>query len=233
VADYNTKALIDSIILQSKDTEFSRELVLEYVQRMQDSVLGRQRFKFLEDTEEAVLSEGDTIYEYTCDHQQIISLILVDETSERPTIYVPRYVSSGEFFDNNPDPFSNNSSAPVAYTEYNGELIFTAPLNKDYTLKMQYVSRPVRLEDATTSCPQIPVEYKDILIKGGLVGIKQFRENFDIAALYERRIEDLTDDMQGRYGLRKMGPSKSRTRGVSYGNTRTYFGTIGTRNGTF
>jgi hypothetical protein len=233
VASYNTASVIDSIITQSKDSEFSRDLVLEYVQRTQDSVLGRQRFKFLEGTEEAILSEGDTTYDYDCDHQQIVRLILVDETTARPTVYQPNYVASADFFDSWPDPESANQSPAMSYTDYNGSFYFPAPLDKEYTIKIQYIARPKRLTDSTTSTPQIPLEYKDILVKGGLAGIEQFRENYDIAALHERRIEDLSDDMQGRYGTRKMGPGKSRTRGVSYGNAGTYQGTLGIGNGTF
>ena len=233
MADYNTSTVIDSIITQSKDTDFSRDLVLEYVQRTQDSVLGRSRFKFNEDTYETVLSSEEFNFSYDCDHQEIIQLILVDYSTTRPTIYQPNYLSPNEFFDLYPDPSGNTLNPPFNYTDFDGLIWFPAPLDKQYTVKMRFVERPKRLTDATTSKPQIPIEFKDILIKGGLAGIEQFRENFDIAAVYERRIEDLADDMQGRYGPRKMGPGKSRTRGLSYGNQPIYYGNMGITNGPF
>jgi len=233
MADYNTSTLIDSILTQSKDSSFSRDLVLEYVQRTQDSVLGRQRFKFNEDTYEVIISSGDVSFDYDCDHQEIIQLILVDNSTVQPTIYQPNYLSPNEFFDIYPSPENNTTNPPFNYTDYDGQIWFPAPLDRNYSVKMRYVERPKRLKDATTSCPQIPVEYKDILVKGGLAGIEQFRENFDVAALYERRIEDLSDDMQGRYGPRKMGPGKARTRGLSYGNTPTYYGNTSISNGSF
>lgn len=228
---YNTQTLIDSVIEQSKDDSFSRSLVLEYIQRTQDEVLGRQRFKFNEDTVEVGLSEGSTTYEYDCDHQEIIQLILVDESTVRPTIYQPNYISSNEFFDIYPSPEDNNENPPFNYTDYDGEIVFPAPLDRDYVVKMRYIESPRTLTDSTSSKPQIPVEFKNILIKGGLAGVEQYRENFDIAALYERRVEDLASDMLGRYGARKMGPGKARTRGMSYGNTPLYYGAQGITNG--
>ena len=224
MADYNTAALIDTVIAQSKDSSFSRDLVLEYIQRTQDEVLGRSRFKFNEDSLESIVSDGSVTFEYDCDHQEIIQLILIDESTDTPTIYQPLYLSPNEFYDIYPDPSSNRSGVPSNYTDYNGELVFSIPFDRDLTVKMRYVERPKLLTDATTSKTQIPIEYKNILIKGGLAGIEQFRENFDIAALHERKVEDLADDMLGRYGLRKMGPGKARTRGLSYGNTPTYPG---------
>ena len=233
MAEYNTSTLIDSIITQSKDTDFSRSLVLDFVQRTQDLVLGRQRFKFLESTEQAVLSTGDTTYEYESDHQEVIKLILVDYTTTLPTIYQPHYLAPNEFFDLYPSPEDNTKNPAFNYTDFNGQIVFPAPLNKPYTIKMQSISRPNRLEDLVSSFPQIPVEYQDILIRGGLAGIEQFRENFDIAALHERKVEDLTEDLQGRYGPRKVGPGKSRTRGLSYGNSSAHYGNQGITNGTF
>lgn len=233
MADYNTKTLIDSVIEQSKDSSFSRSLVLEYIQRTQDEVLGRQRFKFNEDTFEVGLSADAISFEYNCDHQEIIQLILIDYSTTRPTIYQPNYLSPNEFFDLYPDPSTNTTNPPFNYTDFDGQIWFPAPLNKDYTVKMRYVERPKLLADAINSKPQIPIEFKNVLIKGGLAGVEQFRGNYDIAALHERRVEDLADDMQGRYAPRKMGPGKARTRGLSYGNTPIYYGNMSITNGPF
>ena len=231
MADYNTSALIDSVLAQSKDSDFSRDLILEYMQRTQDEVLGRQRFKFNEDVYETDLAPLDYKFSYDCDHQEIIQLILIDYSTTRPTIYQPNYLAPNEFFDIYPAPDNNTKNPPFNYTDFNGEIWFPAPLDRAYTIKMRYVERPKRLTDKTTSCPQIPVEFKDIYIKGGLAGIEQFRENFDIAGVYGRKVEDLADDMQGRYGPRKMGPGKARTRGLSYGNTPVYYGNMSITNG--
>ena len=229
---YNTSTLIDSVVEQSKDDSFSRSLILEYIQRTQDEVLGRARFKFNEDVFEVGLSAGSTSFEYDCDHQEIIQLILIDETTTIPTIYQPNYLAPNEFYDIYPDPESNVTNPPFNYTDFNGNIVFPAPLNKAYNVKMRYVERPKLLTDATTSKPQIPIEFKNILIKGGLAGVEQFRENYDVAALHERKVEDLADDMLGRYSPRKMGPGKARTRGLSYGNTPIYYGNPGITNGT-
>ena len=231
MADYNTKVLIDDTIAESKDSDFSRSLVLTYLQRTQDMVLGRSRFKFSEDVTESVLSAGSFTYDYECDHQEIIQLILIDNSTTRPTIYQPNYLAPNEFFDLYPDPETTTVNPPFNYTDFNGQIWFPAPLDRVYTVKMRYIERPRRLSDSTSSCPLIPVEFKDIMIKGGLSGIEQYRENFDISAVYQRNIEDLTEDMLSRYSPRKMGPGKSRTRGLSYGNTPIYYGNMGITNG--
>lgn len=215
---YNTANLIDSVLSQAKDDSFSRSLILEYLQRTQDEVLGRKRFKFNESSLEVGISAGSLTFEYDCDHQEIIQLILVNETDN--SVHLPQYLQPNEFYDNFPDPSISPSSAPFNYTDFNGEIVFQAPLDKDYTVKMRYVESPNTLTDSTTSKLQIPQEFKNIYIKGGLAGIEQFRENFDIAALYERKVEDLADDMLGRYAPRKMGPGKASTRGTTSMNVR-------------
>lgn len=217
MASYNTASVIDSIITQSKDSEFSRDLVLEYVQRTQDLILGRHIFKFSEHTEEAIVSEDDTLYQYDCEHQQILSLVLVDDSSDTPVVHRPTYFTQSEFFDSYPYPEANKNASPSVYTDYNGEILFSSPLDKDYTFIMRDIISSKVLEDSTDSCPQIPREFSDVLIEGGLAGIEAFRENLDICSVLKRVGEDLADDLLGRYAPRKAGPGKSRTRGVAYG----------------
>lgn len=217
MANYSTKSLIDTVIKKSKDPSFDRSLILDYLQDTQNAVLNNKKFKFTESDVEEDLIVGSWYYQYDYDHQQIIKLVLLDYSTDPVTIYTPHYMPSEQFFDIYVSPEDGKITIPMNYTDYNNQIVFQGPLIRNYTLKMKYVSAPYQLEDTDDSLPQIPISFKDIYIQGGLAGVEEYRENYDIAGVHKRTIEDLADDMMARYGTRRSGPGKSTTRGKTTG----------------
>lgn len=209
MADYNVDNLIDSILDLAKDSEIPRTRVLDYLQRIQDAVLNRRRFQFSEERLVETLSQDSTTYSYDCDHQAIVQVVLSHADVADPI--VPTYLSHTLFFDRFPLPDTNTQEAPRYYTDYGGELYWNCPLDRAYTLGLRYIAASKRLEDTDDCTPAIPEEFKEIYIVGALAEVEQYRENFDIAAVHRRRVEDLEADLIARYGLRKLQPGKAKT----------------------
>lgn len=206
VSDYHVADLIDQALEEAKDVNFSRTRALYYMQRTQDQVLGRYRLKFTEDSLVETLSTGSTNYSYDCEHQEIIQIVFSHADLSSPSILT--YLPSAEFFERFPDPETGTAGLPTYYTDFGDQLYFDVPLDKGYSIGMRYITASHRLEDDEDCTPDLPQSFSDIYIKGALAGIEQSRENFDIAAVYKREIEDLTEDLVNRYSLRKMQPGK-------------------------
>lgn len=206
---YDTEALIDEVIELSKDSSLPRSRVLGYIQRTQDAVLGRRRFRFSERRLVQALTSGTTTFSYDTDHQQVIQVVMSHADIDSP--YQPQYLAPDEFFERFPLPESEPAGEPRFYTDFEYKLHWSAPLDRNYTLGMRYLAAPSRLEDTDSSTPDIPEEFKEILLSGALAQVEKYRENHDIAGVYKREVEDLEADMLARYGLRKMQPGKART----------------------
>lgn len=205
MADYNVKAIIDEAIDSKKDPSFPRGRVLSYIQRTEDSVLGHNRFKFSETNVEEALQPSALTYDFDCNHQEVISIFLVSEGSPSRLTYLP----NAAFFDRYPTPESNDPGAPQHWTDFGGELYWDRPLDKQYTLKLQYNAAQDRLTDDANCVPTIPVEFSEILLRGAQAGIESYRENYAVEATHLRRVEEVSEDFLGRYGLRKRQPGKA------------------------
>ena len=205
---YTLKTLIDEVIDEAKDSSLSRPRVARYIRQTHDSVLGHHRFKFNEDVLAETLSAASTDYEYDCDHQQIIQVVLSHISLTAPA--EPTYLTPDEFFERYPTPATLTQGMPLHYTDYGNKLYWSCPLNLNYTHGMRYQRAPRRLVDEKDT-PEIPVEFGDILFEGGMAGVERYRENHDIAAIHDRRVEARSEDFLGRYGLRKRGLGKART----------------------
>lgn len=208
MANYSTSAAINDILSRSKEPGFPREEVLSYLQNTQDEVLGRWRFKFSEARETKTLEAAHTSLELPEGSQQVVQLVLSHADMAMPTVMT--YLPNVDFFERYPSPESEGAGEPFYYTDYAGTLYFERPANKGYTVGIRYIKASHRLTDSVDSVPQIPEEFREILLRGGLAGIEEYRENFDLAAIHQRRIELLSEDMLGRYGLRKMQPGRVR-----------------------
>ncbi|THG30676.1 hypothetical protein [Naasia lichenicola] len=209
MADYSTANVIDSIIDDAKDPTFSRDRVLRYIQDKSDEVLGHHRFKFTEDIFDEEMSADTVTLDYESDHQDIIDITLTDATTNSTSH--PLYLAPDLFFEQYPMPDTSRPGRPTSYTDYAGEIYWNCPTDREYIARVRHGIAPKRLEDSTEDKPQLPVEFKNILIKGGLAGVERYRQNFDIAAVYDRQCEDLSEDLLGRYGLRKRAPGKVRS----------------------
>lgn len=206
--EYTLGTLIDEVIDEAKDSSLSRTRVTRYIRQTHDSVLGHHRFKFNEDALVETLSVASTDYEYDCDHQQIIQVVVSHTSLSVPA--EPTYLTPDEFFERYPMPSRLDQGLPLHYTDYAHKLYWSCPLNLAYTLGMRYQRAPARLVNAT-DVPEIPVEFGDILFEGGMAGVERYRENHDIAAIHDRAVERRSEDFLGRYGLRKRGLGKART----------------------
>ncbi|QHC73781.1 hypothetical protein [Rathayibacter sp. VKM Ac-2805] len=210
MADYNVSSLIDKVIARAKDTSFSRDLVRGYLQDTQDEVLNRHRFPFTEARLVETLYADSTTFAYDSGHQEILQLVL-SSADQAASLSHPQFIEPTEFFERNPVPDTNPAGRPSTYTDYGGELYWDRPLDTDYTIWLRYRVAAPRLSD--DSAPLIPEEFSNLLVEGGLAGVERYRENFDVAALHDRRVEDLAEDMLQRYGLRQLRVGKSSLRG--------------------
>lgn len=204
---YQRSDLVASVKRRAKDQSFSSDLIIEYIQETQDKVLNHFRFRFMETSTTDTLNIGDSEFDLDTDVDVINSLSLVDTTTDQ--VVRPKFMGQAEFFERY-DPDTASQGTPCAYTLYGSTIIFDVPMHQAWTLKTKYLqTSPVLSSD--TSVPLIPERYKELLIRGGLAGVEEYRGNLDIAALHERRIEEITEDMLMRQALRQTSSShKSR-----------------------
>jgi hypothetical protein len=201
---YLASDIINSAINRGKDPSFSRNLALEYLNAIHSEVLGNKRFTFLEVSTTLTLALATNSVGTPIGFQVALGLALTDGT----TTSHPDYVAYRVFNGLTPP---TTAGRPAKWTIFGETFKFAATADKNYTVNLDYLRVPTQLT-AESIAPDIPDEYKEILTLGVLAGIEEHRENIDIAAVYRRRIEDLTDDLLGRYSVRQLLSAGKQTR---------------------
>lgn len=199
---YQLSQLVADVRKRAKDTSFDSDLITDYIQATQNEVLQRSRFPFMEDATTAVLTISTTDYALAADVDVILSLKLLDTDTTPDTVFAPEYLAYPTFFERF-DPETATAGTPSYYTVYGNTVMWDVPLTKAYTLKVKYLKTPSILS-IDSDVPDVPERFKEILIRGALSRVEDYRDNFDIAAIHQRKVEELTEDMLGRLSQRQL-----------------------------
>jgi hypothetical protein len=205
---YDVSYLTARIQRKAKDTSFSSTLITEFLDEVQTEVIGDQWFKFLESEETATLSINDTSRAYPTLQQATYRIWLTDTSTTPDTPYLIKYLPPEKFYKFYPTPALYTAGLPRHWTDFAGTVYFNCPLDKAYGYTLQYQAKAGTL-DGSTDVPNIPIDFQGIYIQGAMAKVEEYRENFDIAAVYERKREVLEEQMQVRYALRQLGESET------------------------
>lgn len=187
---YDLEMLTATVRTRIKDTTFDAALIADFLNETQREVLQRHRYPFMEVADTESLTAGTTDTQLYNDVDVVISLSLVDANDN---VVRPTYMPYREFYEEH-DPDTATATTPYAYTVFDNTLTWQAPLDQAYTLQIKYLKAPTTLElDADE--PDVPERFKEILLRGTQARVEEYRDNYDIAAIHQRKVEELTEDM--------------------------------------
>jgi len=199
---YNLGDITTSVKTRAKDTSLSDTFIHEIINATQTEVLGHRRYSFMErNLEGATLSTNASEYELDEDIQTVDYLALTDTNGDS---YELAYVPAASW-----DAVSDTAGSPREFTMYGRTLLFNCPADASYRIVMRYLAAPSVLT-LTTDVPDVPETYRELLVRGALAGVEEYRDNFDFAALHTRKVEQLAEDMTSRYGLLRQNKSAKR-----------------------
>lgn len=202
---YQLSDLRTNIKLRAKDSSFPDSLITDYLNATQSEVLGHRRFRFMEVTDTETLGNGQNEIDLADDVSIIDYFALEVDDNDYPLTYLP----FREFFDGINSQITTGQ--PSTFTVHANTAYFNSTADQAYTINYKYLKKPTILE-LDTDVPDIPEDFKELLIRGGLAGIEEYRENFDIAGIHRRKVEELAEDMNLRYGLRQLIRAPKQTR---------------------
>lgn len=198
---YQLSGLITEVRTRAKDPSFDDSLITSFLQETQDEVLNRSRFPFMEESVSDTATQSSMTYELDYDIDVILTLTITDPdtSSDVKLTYLPFQRFDEEFVNR----ANTGESTPVYWSHFDNEIHFQAPLDKNYGITLRYTKTPILLENPN-DVPDIPARYKQLLLRGAMARVEEYRGNFDIAGLHERKVEELAEDMLVRLTTRQL-----------------------------
>lgn len=204
---YTLSDLVTRVQSRIKDTGFSSTQIKQFIDDTQNDVFNEYRLPFMQATQNytltsgvADLTDGDGL---PANFVQAIDLVLTTSGLESR---IP-FVDVSEMDWNVPDATDTTthpSNIPNRAYKY-GETIYLYPVpNGAYTATLRYYKSPTELsEDADV--PEIPQEFKELLVVGAAYRVFQVKDNYDKAAILENKYMELLQKLAVKYSQTQAG----------------------------
>lgn len=198
-ANYNLSGLINRIKVRLDDEEYSDDTITQFLNDALFDALGEAHYQFLEKIYVAT-TQAPGVVPLPRDYQTAITMTAKIDNSVWPF----QYMDYKEFLNMSRE----NGAKNYRFTVFGGKLLYNVPdvsteIDEDgddkfYELSLYYLAKPLPLSQPTDA-PVIPYEFGEVLVMGALARAERLRDNFDYAAIYENKYDELVTNMKLRY----------------------------------
>ena len=198
-ANYNLSGLIGRVKVRLDDEEYPDATITQFLNDALFDALGEAHYQFLEKIYVATTQQPSGLL-LPRDFQTAITMTAKMDKNVWPF----EYMDYKDFFNMSRE----NGMKNYRYTIFGGKLFYNVPdVSEDvengdderfYELTLYYLAKPLPMVELT-DVPIIPYEFGEILVMGALARAERLRDNFDYAAIYENKYDELVTNLKLRY----------------------------------
>lgn len=198
-ANYNLGGLVGRIKTRLDDEEYPDTTIVQFLNDALFDALGEAHYQFLEKMYVATTQQPSGLL-LPRDFQTAITMTAKMDKNVWPF----EYMDYKDFFNMSRE----NGMKNYRYTIFGGQLFYNVPdVSEDvengdderfYELTLYYLAKPLPMVELT-DVPIIPYEFGEILVMGALARAERLRDNFDYAAIYENKYDELVTNLKLRY----------------------------------
>lgn len=202
--EYNLAGIRKRILVDKlDDDEFDPQVVDNFINDTQRDIFNQYELPFQEKIFEGTIPAGSTIFKLPTD----VALIQSQMVTGIPQFSTYK-TDFRSFFKLHNDIANAPATSIQSWTLYAGNVLTSAPTDKEYKMTMFYIRKPITLKQ-DGDVPEIPEEFSELLILGAFMRIQRRNEDFDLALSTEKEYTDKLTLLVNRYGFREAdGPIK-------------------------
>lgn len=184
------------------DLEFDPTVIDNFINDTQRYIFNQYELSFQEKIFSGVIPTGSTIFKLPTDVAEIQSQTITSPVDGGQRSLKDSYIDFRSFNSMYPTPGASLPGPIGRWTLYANNMLTSAPTDKEYTMTIFYISKPVTLS-AEGDIPQIPEEFAELLVLGAFMRVQKRNEDFDLAIETEKDYDKIMLQLVSRYGFRK------------------------------
>ena len=207
---YNLVGIRERVLNDKLDDEdFDPSMVDRFINDAQRDIFNQFELPFQEKIFQGIVPSGSIMFELPTD-----LAVVQSQTMSGVRNFSNMKTGFRALFASYPDVAANSPAAPGYWAQYAGNILLSAPTDKDYTLTIYYIKKPVTLQ-SDTDVPDVPYEFEELLILGAYIRLLKRNEDFDLAREEEKEYTRIMTQLVNRYGFRASdGPIKMNNRQI-------------------
>jgi len=215
---YTANDIISRVQARLKDASVSNTNILQFINDVNREICNRYQLDFMQASTTFNTVAGTDSYSLTsiaADLQQLYSLRVT--SPDNAEIYL-QPMTADEFDMYIQDPTSQTQGSPTKYYLRNNTVYLTPTPDAIYTVAVRYIKLPTTL--TSSSQPDIPEEFNEIVVLGALYRAMQTNDNYDQALIIKNQMDTQVVDMLKRLRMQPAGSTRvmsTRARRVNQG----------------
>lgn len=207
LAGLRRRVLVDKL----DDDEFDPDVVDNFINDTLRDIYNQYELPFQEKIFQGSIPAGSTIFKLPQD-----VAIMQSQSMGGIRGWQDQQVDWRSFVRLYPDAVNQKPAAPGHWALYGGNILLSAPTDKEYKLTIFYIKKPKTLS-SDGDVPELPEEFSELLVLGAFRRILERNEDYDLAASVGSEYQSQLVSLVNRYGFRESdGPiiMKNRQRRV-------------------
>lgn len=217
--------IITSVQRLLQDDQFSEDSITESANWVVEDLFSNVNTRLMQSSDVMEASAGDTDTPFPDDLATVITMYAVSAT--QPFDLEPRYLEYPQFVARFPN-YASLMAAPLGnYTHFGNGLRFSAPLNADLEIAVDYYRNPVKMKAPGDTC-EVPDKYDQLVKRLTLAYCMEQNEDYAEAANERNNVAPLVTTFNRResVGMDRTGPvimrtNRRRSDWDGYGTTRS------------
>lgn len=205
---YNVSDIADKVRLRVRDTGYSPEETLNYLNDVQNDVFNEFRLPFMETTQDFTLAVGVADIADGAglpdNYVQAIDLLLTTIGKEK--VLAPRDIREIDalYPDYENSTLYPNSTPSDWYNYAQTIKVFPKP-DAAYTATLRYYKKPTTLTFDDGMVPELPSEFEELLVVGAAYRILQVKDNYDQAGVLQNKYDEILKKLVAKYSQSQVG----------------------------
>jgi hypothetical protein len=190
--------IITAVQTRIKDTRFSSSTITDLLNDTQNDVFNEYRLPFMQASVNYTLTSGDSDITsgagLPANYVQTLDLIATTNGIEQVIPYKEISLSD----EANPDQDDQAANYPEYWYTYADTIrLYPKPAGA-YTVTLRYYKKPTDLVDGT-DVPDIPSEFRELLVVGAAYRVLQIKDNYDQAAIHQNKYDEILQKLVVKY----------------------------------
>ena len=204
---YNLGDITTRVQQRVRDTNYSSTEINSYVNDTQNDVFNEYYLPFMQAVQNytvtANISDITNGTGLPTNYIQAISLVLTTDGQEKLIEFLP-YRVLDTLYPDPTDTLAYTTGVPIYWYFYNDTIrLFPAP-DQAFTLTLQYNKKPTELT-ADSDVPEIPSEFREVLVMGAAYRVLQVKDNYDQASVLQNKYDEILQKLVVRYSQPQIG----------------------------
>lgn len=219
---YTLGDLVTRVQQRIRDTGYSATEIKGYINDVQNDIFNEHKLPFMQTTQPYTLTVNNSDITsgsgLPTNYVQALDLVITSDNFVKPLTYV----DVREIDRLNPDPDDtddNPANVPDRWYFWDDTIrVFPVP-NDDYTVSLKYFKKPTEIT-SDDAVPEIPSEFREILVVGAAYRVMQVKDNYDQAGILQNKYDEILQKLVMKYSRPQVGsPIKMRINKYNVGKT--------------